>query len=891
MGNTQFLRQYWKPLLIWPTVAAMLGVILWMVVLSGLRADRETVRNDAYQKAISRTSAYSQQIARTIQQIDQTTLLVQYQWKKTNGNVDLDELRANGIFPKESFDVTIADQNGAVVTSTIPFNDSVSFADHEWFQRHKLEKLNDLFVDQKDISLRTGKPVVRLSRRLENADGTFAGATWVTVTPPYLTTFYDGKNLGVGEFISLRLKNGPLLATRAGGGKYPYPVFYKQFPSFSESEGITQESGEKFWDNQPRVVAWKYLEPYPLLAISALTEEEIYAGYTAYVQETIKLATAVSILLLLLAALGAGYSARLAWRKQQDEETKSIFRLAVDGAREGFYIVRPTRDGDNSSPDFCLVDCNECGAEMMGKTKEQLIKKKYSELHGDESFICEVDFLKRALESAFYEDELRVPSSSPIKADWIHRKAVRSGSGLAITIRDITDTKEHEQALVTIANVDSLTGLPNRHWLKNYLPSAIDLAKHYHLGLAVLFIDLDNFKNINDTLGHVTGDAVLKSAATRLRSLVRHSDHVVRLGGDEFTIILEQVHRTEDISRIADQAIEELSKPFAVGFADVSHIRASIGISLFPHDGTDGETLLKHADIAMYSAKAAGKGRYHFYQSHLSDRIDLRVSREKAIREAIERDEFVLYYQPRADTFTGRLRSMEALVRWIHPERGFISPVEFIQIAEETGLIIKIGEQVIAKACAQLAEWKAQGLPLVSISINVSVSQFNEGKVKDILASYMTMYRIDPDLLGVEITESCMVAENTAVPEEINSLRSLGVKLLIDDFGTGYSSLSQLQRLDFDLLKIDQAFTRQLDDSEEGKAFFKAIVSMGQALNMEIVAEGVETEEQLRILQELSCNEVQGYYVSRPVSAQDVPAMLKKIFLFPNSSETQSAVL
>jgi diguanylate cyclase (GGDEF)-like protein len=877
MRSTEFLRRYWKPIVIWPAIAGLLGFALWAVVLAGLRADREAARDNAYQKAISRTSAYSQQIARTIQQIDQTTLLVQYEWRKTNGNINLEEFYANGVFPKEAFNVTVADPNGNVVTSTLPMKDRVNFASHEWFQHHRSSRSNDLFVDQKDISLRTGKPIVRLSRRLENPDGTFAGVTWVTVTPPYLTTFYDGKNLAAGEFISLRLKNGPLLATRAGGGDHPYPVFYKEFPAFRGPEGVTEEAGGVFWDGQTRVVAWKYLEPYPLLAISALTDEEIYAGYRAHAQETLKLATAASLLLLFLAVTGSIYSARLAWRKEQDEETRSIFRLAVDGAREGFYTVRPIQDSAGATQDFCLVDCNERGAELMGQTKQQITGKRYGQLHAGESFICEIDFLKHAMATSFYEDELRVPSSSPIRAEWVHRKAVRSGSGLAITIRDITDTKEHEQALVAIANVDSLTGLPNRHWLKHYLPSAIELAKQYHFGMAVMFIDLDNFKNINDTLGHATGDAVLKSVAARLRSLVRHSDHVVRLGGDEFTIILEQVHRLDDISHIADQVIQEMDKPLPLEYASAGHIHASVGISIFPQDGTDGDALLKNADIAMYSAKAAGKGRYHFYQSHLSDQIALRVSREKAIREAIERDEF----------FTGRLCSMEALIRWVHPEKGAISPVEFIRIAEETGLINKIGEQVIAKACAQLAEWKAQGLPLVSVSINISAPQFNEGNVKDMLASYMERYRIDPALLGVEITESCMVADNTAVPQEINSIRSLGVKLLIDDFGTGYSSLSQLQKLDFDLLKIDQAFTRQLSDTEEGKAFFKAIVSMGQALNMEIVAEGVETEEQLHILQELSCNEVQGYYVSKPVPAQDVPALLKRIFLFPHLPEKQ----
>jgi diguanylate cyclase (GGDEF)-like protein len=890
MWNAQFLRQHWKSIAIWPGIALALIFLMWQLVLSGEQEEKEQVREQAYQRAIARTSAYALQIQRSIQQIDQTTQLIQYEWYRNEGNVNLAELQAHGVFPPQAFHVTIADPYGNVISSTLSAKNTANFASHEWFQHHRVNPSSDLYIDHKDTSLRTGQPIVRFSRRLEHPDGGFAGVIWVSVDPPYLTTFYDGKYLAEGEFISLRRASGALLASRTGASKASTPVFYKGSPIFPTDKNIAEEPADKFVDGQSRIVAWQHLAPYPLVAIAALTEKEVYGTYLASVRDTRRLATAATLALLFFGATGARYAARLARRNQWEEETKTIFRLAVDGLREGFYIVRPRNKQVRAVQDFYLIDCNERGAELLGYTKRQIIGWKYGDVHGDESYRCEQDFLLRAMTMPFYEDEWRVPAASRVRAEWVHRKAVRYGAGLAITIRDISDTKAHEQALVTIANADSLTGLPNRHWLNQYMPSAIDHAQHYHVGLAVLFLDLDNFKNINDTLGHAAGDLVLKTAAERLRGLVRHGDHVVRLGGDEFTIILEQVHHTEDVSRIAEQIIAEMGKPFPFGPENISQINASVGISQFPQDGMDSETLLKHADIAMYAAKAAGKACYHFYQPHLSEEIVLRVHKEQAIRQAIERDEFLLYYQPRADTFTGRLCSMEALVRWAHPERGVVSPAEFIDVAEETGLILKIGEQVIVKACRQLAEWRAQGLPLVSISVNVSVPQFGQGRIKELLASCLAQYRIDPALLGVEVTESCMVADDTTVPQEINSLRELGVALLIDDFGTGYSSLSQLQKLDFDLLKVDQAFTRQLDISDEGKAFFKAIVSIGQALDMKIVAEGVENADQLRILQELACHEVQGYYVSRPLPAHDVPALLKKIFLFPSQPKSRSAM-
>lgn len=885
MQKFKSVRTNIRTFLLWPAISVFFGIALWGVTLTKLAHDKAEVKERAFQNAKSRASSYTEQIARTIERIDQTTRLVEYEWEKSGGNVRLDEYHARGVFPSDLFQVSAADSNGDVVTSTFDISKSLNFANRDWFQFHQSDRSQELLVQGRETGPRTGRPIIRFSRRLDAMDdGSFAGAIWVTVEPDFLTTFYEDRALAKGEFISLRVQGGPVLATKVGGAERSVTIFYRQNPTFSAPEGIIEESGEKFVDSQPRIVAWKNLYPYPLVAMSALTEKEVYASYLAAADDARKLAIAASILLLVLAVMGTYYSARLASRNQQDAEIRSIFRLAVDGAREGFYMVRPVYDKSDRLIDFQIADCNERGAALMGRAKEKLIGKRYSELYSKRHFKQKFDFFRHGLEAGFYEDEMRVPSASLLQAEWVYRRVVRSGSGLAMTIRDISETKAHERALVTIANADGLTGLPNRHWLNSYLPSAIEHAKNYHTKMAVLFIDLDNFKNINDTLGHAAGDELLKAAAKRLRALVRETDHVVRLGGDEFTIILEQVQKMEDVSHVTEHVIQSLLKPYTLDGASGNHIHASIGISLFPQDGTDGETLLKHADIAMYSAKAAGKGRYHFYQSHLSDHLILRVNKEEALRRAIERDEFILHYQPRVDTFTGKLCSMEALIRWMHPERGLVPPIEFIQVAEDTGLILKIGEQVIVKVCAQMAIWKAQGQALVPVSINVSALQFNEGKVKDILVSCMMRYDIDPALIGIELTESCMVAENTALPEQLNAIRDLGVKLLVDDFGTGYSSLSQLQRLDVDILKVDRAFTLQLSESAEGKAFFKAIVSMAEALDMCIVAEGVETAEQLHILQALSCSEVQGYFISEPLPAEDVPRILQKRFLFPPSA-------
>ncbi|HEV7816966.1 MAG TPA: EAL domain-containing protein, partial [Janthinobacterium sp.] len=396
--------------------------------------------------------------------------------------------------------------------------------------------------------------------------------------------------------------------------------------------------------------------------------------------------------------------------------------------------------------------------------------------------------------------------------------------------------------------------------------------------LALLFIDLDGFKDINDTKGHAEGDKVLRAVSLRLKDVLRPVDHVVRIGGDEFVVVLDPVEGEAKVARVAERIAAAFDDAFDL--ADGRHkMGVSVGISMYPRDGVDTETLLKNADIAMYAVKMAGKGHHRFYEPELYEVIRSRRDTEQSLMYALEQDQFVVYYQPRADTLTGELCSMEALVRWMHPQRGMVPPLEFIPIAESSGLISQLGECVIEKVCQQQARWKALGFELVPVSINVSARQFGRGDVHQVLASAMARHRIEPRFIEVEITESAMMGEQSEAVEQLAAIRAHGVKLLVDDFGTGYSSLSQLQKFEMDGLKIDRAFTMELGRSEQGEIFIRAILSMAHALGMSVVAEGVETREQLDILRALSCNEVQGYFISRPVPAEQMLELMKKRFL------------
>jgi len=434
--------------------------------------------------------------------------------------------------------------------------------------------------------------------------------------------------------------------------------------------------------------------------------------------------------------------------------------------------------------------------------------------------------------------------------------------------------------LQRIANEDSLTRLPNRQWLQQVLPGLLGRAAADGAEVALLLLNLDDFKHINDAHGQAGGDLLLKAAAQRLRSLLRPADALVRFGGDEFAVLLMPVENGQHTERVAARIVAAFEAPFHRD-RERLQVGASVGISVFPLHGADAAELVRVGAIALDAAKAEGKGRFRFYDPSLAPSVQARVQLRNSLVEAIAREQFVLYYQPRVDTVTGELRSMEALLRWLHPQRGLVSPLDFIPLAEANGLILPIGAIVMRLACAQIAAWRAAGLPLVPVSINVSPRQFARGEVARELADCLARHATPPSLLEVEITESAMMGEQDHIHAQLAAIRALGVKLHLDDFGTGYSSLSQLQKLHMDVLKVDRAFTAELDGSPEGKVFFQAIVSMAHALGMAVVAEGVETAAQLRMLQELSCDEVQGYLIARPLPAPEMADLMRRRFLFP----------
>ncbi len=465
-----------------------------------------------------------------------------------------------------------------------------------------------------------------------------------------------------------------------------------------------------------------------------------------------------------------------------------------------------------------------------------------------------------------------MPPGTQLRASWVHRRLVHSGAGIALSLRDISELKAHQEELNRLANNDALTGLPNRHWLTHQLPLAIDRAQRSHGQIALLFIDLDNFKMVNDTLGHDKGDELLVEAAERLRQAVRASDQVARLGGDEFTVVLEQAVTPAVVAQVAMKILQVLCEPFKALDSASVNVSASIGASIYPGDGKTPETLLKNADVAMYAAKAAGRAQYKPYDSKMSDALFARLDAEEALRAAMTRNELVLHYQPRIDALNGRLCGFEALLRWQHPQRGLLLPADFIDVADEAGLNALLGDHMVSLLVRQLADWRDHGLD-VPVSFNVASAQLRNGQLVVCLREKLEHYQVSPWLLEIEIDEALIVERRGPIAAEIDALRRLGVRIAIDDFGTGHSALSQLIHLSLDAMKIDRGFTELLAKEPGITPLYHAIVSMAKALKMRVIAEGVESLDQLSLLQSFGCDEVQGPLVCSAVAAEAVPAM------------------
>jgi len=557
---------------------------------------------------------------------------------------------------------------------------------------------------------------------------------------------------------------------------------------------------------------------------------------------------------------------------RQVEEALRIYATIFENASEGMVVT----DANNK-----IIMVNNAYCSLTGYDRDELIGRNPSVAqsgHHEQTFYQTMwDSLEK---SGSWQGEIwDKRKNGEVYPKWLGITVLKDGQGnprhhVAI-FTDISELKQKEQHLHQLAYYDSLTGLANRSQFNQRLKQEFALTLRNQQQFAVLYIDLDRFKQVNDYYGHAIGDELLRQAATRMQQHLRESDILARMGGDEFTAILPTIGPPDNAAHVARKIIEALSRSFQIEDHEIE-IGASIGISLYPRDGDSPDNVVLNADRAMYLSKESGGGQFNFSNEELTSEVDRRLFLDKSLRHALDREQFTLYYQPQFDIATNQLIGMEALIRWSHPQAGVISPVEFIPRAEATQLIIPIGNWVLQSACRQNRQWQEAGLPAVPVAVNFSAAQCNQSGVIDTIKQTLVATGLAPEYLDVEITESMSMKSPETTIKTLEQLTSLGIRSSIDDFGTGYSSLAYLKRFPVDKLKIDRSFVLDITTDPNDLSIATAIIGLAKSMDIKVVAEGVETVEQLEILKQLGCDYVQGYYTGRPLPAAEIQVLLER---------------
>jgi diguanylate cyclase (GGDEF)-like protein/PAS domain S-box-containing protein len=556
------------------------------------------------------------------------------------------------------------------------------------------------------------------------------------------------------------------------------------------------------------------------------------------------------------------------------QESEERFRQLAENIPQMFWLTDPTLATALYVSPACATLTGRRADGPQGRYASWI-----AAIH-DEDRDDVVQARREAAPSGTYDVEYRIVDTLG-RVRWVSDRAfpIRDAQGtlqrIAGIASDITESRQAQERLAHLAHYDQLTNLPNRGVFYERLSHGLVQAARHHWTVGVMFIDLDRFKSVNDTMGHSTGDTLLRQIAARLVDCVRGEDTVSRLSGDEFAVVLARLSDADDAGLVAAKILERLRMPFQIDGAEIA-VSASIGITLYPSDADSADVLMRNADVAMYNAKSRGRDNYQFYTTELNERALSRMQLEARLRGALERDEFVLHFQPKIVLESGCICGFEALLRWAPPGEDLVPPAEFIPVLEETGLITPVGEWVVGAACRQIAAWRQAGLTPVRIAINLSARQLRRAGFPEVVAHMLERYAIPPALLEVEITESSLMENPEEAQLALGELQALGITLAIDDFGTGYSSLAYLKRFPFDVLKIDRSFVRDIPGDADDAAIARTIITLAHSLSLEVVAEGVETEEQLEFLLAHRCDRAQGYLFAKPLAADSATALLAK---------------
>ena len=876
---SRWLRQGVETHVSLPFIAlALLGAI-WVATFHFI--DTEQARFEAISRESSREliDTYEAQMVRNLSGIDQTLKMLKYAFDVHGAAGAILSLDDHLLLPSGLvFVIRIADRTGKIVASN-PSAATVGVANDDFFQFHRDTDRDVPFVSSPRYDAASAETLLSFTRRLNNAAGKFDGVAILMVNPAYFTSGYERARLGDQGVLALVGSDNLVRTMRIGESQISAQPVSPTFISDIKPGELTTSP----WDRIPRFTSARRLHGFPLTAVVALAENEQMAPFRQQRSQYLWLVGGGSAVLVLLVTLICVWSWQLTKSRRRSRRDQATYAAASEANLDAFFVLRSVLDSSGAIVDFVIDAANSRAKKMTGMAGQTLIGVRLSTIAPDywaNGIFNDMVRVARAggVHEAEWEDTRNLE-----RAKWLHRQVVAVEGGIVAIVRDISQRKQAEQHILHMAHHDGLTGLANRILINDRLERAMLQAQRRRRCIAVVFIDLDKFKVINDGLGHDAGDVLLTRIGERLRECVRREDTVGRFGGDEFVILLED--QREDPSAIIP-ALEKIQRAVTEQVLICGRqvqVNCSMGVAMYPRNGTTSATLIKNADAAMYQAKEKGTNNFEFYAPEMNALVQEKLVMIEDLRHAIEStagmdgnsSQFKLLYQPKVDLRTGLMFGVEALLRWHCPNRGIVSPLDFIPLAEESGLIIALGEWVLQTACMQSRAWQDAGLTPLTMSVNVSPLQFTENQLVGRIAKALQQSDLAPTLLELEITESLIMRDVQQAVHKMREITAMSVSLSIDDFGTGYSSLFALKSFPIRSLKIDKSFVNELASNPDDQAIASAIIMLGHKLNLRVIAEGVETEAQLQFLRDHDCDELQGYLFSRPVAPEQIAVLLE----------------
>jgi diguanylate cyclase (GGDEF)-like protein len=857
------LRRFWTVVhdlkSILPETVAILGLValLWSSIGILLTRERQHAIDAAMNTTAVLAKAFEEGTKRIITEVDQTLLSARTSYVLEGDNFDIQKW-AKTMVRSDDLRVQIAlmDRDGNQVKSTLARSNlrTVNIADRPHFRAQLDPSHDDLYISNPVVGRGSGAQTIQFTRKVLDSDGNFDGIAVLSLGCAELSSFYDTSEVGDG-FVSLLTSEGVLLAR----GPSEPGIIGKSVAGEPDFQSLLKNSsGSLWWRNSSgskRIISYRHVRGYPLLVEVAFNNDRIFRQYWYSVEHYVVTGLVATTVILLIGGF---------WVQQRRRTLVSgrALSLTLANMSQGIALI----DARGSLPVI-----NDHALKLLNMPT----KDRASEAGGQAAVRRIRDLINSSSEGAYVADDKSAAQDAVIASVQEDGRVIEIGrtmlpdGGAIHTLTDVTERHRAEERIRYLAHNDSLTGLPNRVLLDEKVGQVLERATAEDTQVLTLFIDLDGFKGVNDTLGHLLGDRLLTHVAEQIRAVLGRSDFVARLGGDEFVILRSSVADVSSGIDLAHLLIERISAPVNLSGHEI-RISASIGISVFPRDGNNKEALFRKADIALYRAKAEGRSRCVVFETGMDEALQRRILLEDDLRRAIEAGSLQVHYQPQFDCTRLKLAGFEALVRWNDPQRGWVPPSVFIPIAEECGLIARIGTWVLEQACQEAAQWP----DTCHVAVNVSPLQLRDPAFASTVQEILQRTALSPHRLELEITESVMSDDSETTITTMGVLRALGVSFALDDFGTGYSSLSNLLRFQFDKVKIDKSFVQAQIKDTEARAIVEAIVVMSRHLGLMITAEGVETQEQLLLLRQQGCPQVQGHLLGMPMAGWQVPGLL-----------------